>query len=124
MDALALARATIEKTFTGRCDVIVYEGTRDPVSGITSKAERVLYNDIPCRLSYKFNNSHPSAPTDTAAQLDLAAKLFVSADTDIPAGSKIVVEQNGTAVAYKSSGQPMVYHSHREIMLELFKEWC
>lgn len=124
MDAMALARAAVEKTYTGVCDVIVYQSVKDPATGITSKAEKVLYKDKPCRLSYKYKHIHAVTPSETAAQVDQIVKLFVSPDTDIPVGSKIIVTQNGSTAAYRLSGQPMVYHSHAEIMLELYKEWC
>ena len=50
--------------------------------------------------------------------------LFISPDVVIEPGSKIVVTQNGKTVAYKQSGEPALYNTHQEIILELFERWA
>jgi hypothetical protein len=62
--------------------------------------------------------------TDTAAAVSQGTKLFISPEVVVNAGSKIVVEQNGVKTEYSASGEPAVYASHKEIMLELFKGWA
>lgn len=62
--------------------------------------------------------------TDTAAKLTQGTKLFIAPEIKIKPGSKIIVEQNGTTTEYSASGEPAVYFSHSEYMLELFKGWA
>ena len=117
------ARAMIEETYDGICSVYVYGSTVDPETHITHKGETLIYEDIPCRISFKNNNLNDSQPTETAAKPVQKIKLFTSPDANIPKGSKIVVTQCGRRVAYKSSGEPMMYNTHQEIVMEIFDKW-
>lgn len=117
------ARAEIEKTYIGTCDVIEY-GNIVSNSAFTKKGETTVYSGIPCRLSYnRFNNMYPSATSETAASASQQIKLFLAPETIIKSGSKIVVTQNGVTTAFKSSSAPSYYVSHQEITLELFDKW-
>ena len=117
------ARAMIEQTYDGLCTVYVYGSVTDPVTHMTHKEETAIYEDIPCRISFKNNNLNDSQPTETASQAVQKIKLFLSPDVSIPKGSKIQVTQNNVTRAYKSSGEPMMYYTHQEIILELFEKW-
>lgn len=117
------ARAMIEQTYDGLCTVYVYGSVTDPVTHMTHKEETAIYEDIPCRISFKNNNLNDSQPTETASVSVQKIKLFLSPDVSIPKGSKIQVTQNNVTRAYKSSGEPMMYYTHQEIILELFEKW-
>lgn len=117
------ARAMIEQTYDGVCTVYIYGSITDPVTHITSKSETALYTDMPCRISFKNNNMNDSQPTETASVPVQKIKLFTSPNADIPKGSKIEVTQNNVTRAYKSSGEPMMYYTHQEIILEIFDKW-
>lgn len=117
------ARAMIEQEYDGVCDVINYSTVTDPVTHITSKQETTVYEALPCRISFKNNNLNDSQPTETAAKPVQKIKLFTSPDVNIPKGSKIQVTQNNVTRAYKSSGEPMMYYTHQEIILEIFDKW-
>jgi len=117
------ARAMIEETYDGICSVYVYGSTVDPETHITHKDETLIYEDIPCRISFKNNNLNDSQPTETAAKPVQKIKLFTSPDVNIPKGSKIKVTQNNVTRTYKSSGEPMMYYTHQEIILEIFDKW-
>jgi hypothetical protein len=117
------ARAMIEETYDGICSVYVYGSTVDPETHITHKGETLIYENIPCRISFKNNNLNDSQPTETAAKPVQKIKLFTSPDVNIPKGSKIKVTQNNVTRTYKSSGEPMMYYTHQEIILEIFDKW-
>jgi hypothetical protein len=117
------ARAMIEETYDGICSVYVYGSTVDPETHITHKGETLIYEDIPCRISFKNNNLNDSQPTETAAKPVQKIKLLTSPDANIPKGSKIKVTQNNVTRTYKSSGEPMMYYTHQEIILEIFDKW-
>lgn len=117
------ARAMIEETYDGVCSVYVYGSTVDPTTHITKKGETCLFEDLPCRISFKNNNLNDSQPTETASVPVQKIKLFTSPENAIPKGSKIQVTQNNVTRAYKSSGEPMVYYTHQEIILEIFDRW-
>ena len=82
----------------------------------------VVLEGQPCRLS--FSSSPNTNQTDTAAQLVQTIKVFLAPEIRVQAGSKLTVTQNGVTTEYKSSGEPALYQTHQEIMLELFKEWA
>lgn len=117
------AKAVIEQTYDGICTVYTCGKTTDPATHITKMSETALYTDIDCRISFKNNNLNDAQPSDTATAAVQKIKLFTYPDKAIPKGSKIVVTQNGVTTAYKSSGEPMMYYTHQEIILELFDKW-
>ena len=52
-------------------------------------------------------------------------RLVVAHDElDIPAGSKIVVTQEGRTNEYQKSGEPAVYSFHQEVMLVPFERYA
>lgn len=117
------ARKAIESTYSGVCTVIERRDVRDERTKITRKNEEVpVVENQPCKLSFEKLNA--VVQTDTAAKLTQGTKLFIAPETKIKPGSKIIVEQNGTTTEYSASGEPAVYFSHSEYMLELFKGWA
>ena len=117
------ARKAIESTYSGVCTVIERRDVRDERTKITRKNEEVpVVENQPCKLSFEKLNA--VVQTDTAAKLTQGTKLFIAPEIKIKPGSKIIVEQNGTTTEYSASGDPAVYFSHSEYMLELFKGWA
>lgn len=117
------ARKAIESTYSGVCTVIERRDVRDERTKITRKNEEVsVVENQPCKLSFEKLNA--VVQTDTAAKLTQGTKLFIAPEIKIKPGSKIIVEQNGTTTEYSASGEPAVYFSHSEYMLELFKGWA
>lgn len=117
------ARKAIESTYSGVCTVIERRNVRDERTKITRKNEEVpVVENQPCKLSFEKLNA--VVQTDTAAKLTQGTKLFIAPEIKIKPGSKIIVEQNGTTTEYSASGEPAVYFSHSEYMLELFKGWA
>jgi hypothetical protein len=49
-------------------------------------------------------------------------KLFLAPEIVVKPGSKLKVTQAGRTECYVRSGEPAVYGSHQEIVLELWKE--
>ena len=117
------ARAMIEQTYDGVCSVYIYGSTVNPTTHITKKGETCLFEDLPCRISFKNNNLNDSQPTETATQAVQKIKLFTAPENTIPKGSKIIVTQSGRTQTYKSSGEPMMYETHQEIIMEIFDKW-
>lgn len=115
-------RRAIESLYTGICNVIVYDDVTDPETHLTEKDEVVVFENIPCKLSFERVNSNVSS--ETYSEKGQGVKLFVNPELVVPPGSKIVVEQNNVVNAYKLSGEPAVYASHQEIPLELFERWA
>ncbi len=120
--ALSAARKAIESAYTGHCDIIERCSVRDEKTKITRQSEKVVIHNQPCRLS--FERLSAAGQTETAAKITQGLKLFIAPEVDVKSGSKIVVEQNGVKTECVAGGEPAVYFSHQEIMLELFKEWA
>lgn len=111
----------MESLYKGTCDVTEYqEYTKENKS--VGHREVVVLEGQPCRLS--FSSSPNTNQTETAAQLVQTIKLFLAPEIRVQAGSKVTVTQNGVITEYKSSGEPALYETHQEIMLELFKGWA
>ena len=115
------ARKAIESMYDGTCTVTEYqEYIKENKS--TGHHEVVILEGQPCRLS--FSSSLNTNQTESAAQLVQTSKVFLAPDVRVQAGSKLTITQNGVTTEYKSSGEPALYQTHQEIMLELFKGWA
>lgn len=115
------ARKAIESMYDGTCTVTEYqEYIKENKS--TGHHEVVILEGQPCRLS--FSSSPNTNHTESAAQLVQTIKVFLAPDVRVQAGSKLIITQNGVTTEYKSSGEPALYQTHQEIMLELFKGWA
>lgn len=123
--AMVNAKKAIESTYIGVCDIIEYIHRQNSVTKISEKTEESVLSAQPCRLSFDVNNNRVLKPTltgETASEVKQNVKLFISPEIEIKPGSKIIVTQNGVTTAYKKSGQPSVYFSHQEIMLDIFDD--
>ena len=104
------ARKAIESTYSGVCTILERRDVRDEKTKITRKNEEVpVVENQPCKLSFEKLNA--VVQTDTAAKLTQGTKLFIAPEIKIKPG-------------YSASGEPAVYFSHSEYMLELFKGWA
>ena len=116
-----MVKTAIEKLYIGRCDVSELQSNTDPVTKITNTVTVQVLVNQPCRLSFKTITKVMEG--ETAARLAQEVKLFVSPNIAVKPGSMITVTQNGLTRDYKNSGEPALYSSHQEIVLELFKGW-
>lgn len=122
VNALNAARKAIESTYTGVCAIVEYGNKTDSETKVTRQEEKTVCENQPCKLSFESLNA--VIQTDTAASASQGTKLFIAPEVKINSGSKIIVEQNGVKNEYSASGEPAVYTSHQEIMLELFRGWA
>lgn len=116
------ARRAIESMYQDSCTITVREPIRNIDTGITSFAERTLYTALPCRVSRK--TLAAAGHNEVADKVSQVIVLYLAPETEIPAGSRIAVVRNGAEVLYCRSGEPMRYHTHQEIMLDLWKGWA
>lgn len=117
---LAGMRDAAETLYTGRMDVVEYRPVEDGKTGVTTFQEVTVLEDIPCRLSY--GRAAAAAEGDAAENVQ-EIKVYFAPEVSIRPGSKLVIRQNGTEAAYKSSGVPRCYASHNEVALEYFERW-
>lgn len=125
LDAIRkMAKSALEQTYhTMLCSVIEYQEITDETTKITRHGEVTVLKDQPCKLSYESLNAVDQS--DTAAAKAQGTKLFIAPEIEIKPGSKVVVTNDaGVTTAYKASGEPSIYVSHKEIPLELFDGWA
>lgn len=115
------ARKAIEATYSGTLMVTEMQKVKDERSKLTKNVEVVVLENQPCKLS--FEKLQATIQSDSAAAITQGAKLFVSPDVSIRAGSKITVSQDNVITDYTCSGVPAIYPTHQEIVLDLFEEW-
>lgn len=115
------ARKAIEATYSGTLMVTEMQKVKDERSKLTKNVEVVVLENQPCKLS--FEKLQAAIQSDSAAAITQGAKLFVSPDVSIRAGSKITVSQDNVITDYTCSGVPAIYPTHQEIVLDLFEEW-
>lgn len=104
------------------CSVFIQSKKTNETTKRTEFEEIPLYENQPCKLSFETLTS--TTETDHAPSVSQGAKLFVSNELFIPAGSKIVITRKNTTFSYKQSGEPGVFTYHQEIPLELFDGWA
>lgn len=116
------ARKAIEATYFGTLTVTVHQTVKDEKTKLTKSVDVVVLQDEPCRLS--FEKMQTAVQSESAATIVQVAKIFVSPDISIKAGSKLTVTQDNVTTDYTRSGESAIYPTHQEIMLELFKEYA
>lgn len=113
-------RKAIERLYDGTCTVTVHQ-EYEKDNGSTGFKDAVVLKNEPCHLSK--SNISSTKEGEVAASISQVTELFIRPDVNIPSGSKITVTQNGITTDYTRSGEPMVYATHQEIILELFDRW-
>ncbi|HCC01908.1 MAG TPA: hypothetical protein DEP60_04330 [Ruminococcaceae bacterium] len=112
-------QAALSMLYTGKCTVTEKQ-PYEAQNGLTKYRDVTVLENQPCRLSC---SSAPAVTsTDGIPALTQEIKLFLPPGVAVKPGSKITVTQAGKTEAYCQSGQPAVYESHTEIMLNLWKE--
>lgn len=113
-------KKAIERLYDCTCDIYEYRQVVDE-NNISCQEEVLVYSNLPCRLSYAtlFSSTQSRAVNYTKT----SAKLFISPEVKISAGSKVKIYKNGMCIEFKNSGEPAIYNSHQEIKLDLLKNW-
>lgn len=111
-----LERMAIESTYDGLCTVTEFQQVKDPLTKVTKQKQVVVLEDQPCALSQATLASARSSDTNNA--IDYDAKLFISPDITIKAGSRIRVVQDGMDYEFVETGEPFRYPTHQEIKLK------
>lgn len=116
--AILLTRKAIESAYKGLCTIYEYIEIEDPDTGetIVSPEPIPTHENIPCKLSKKTISAADGG--EIANTIKYEPVLFINPDIEIKAGSKIVITQHGATREYKRSGEPFVYDTHQEIVLQ------
>ena len=115
-------KKAMRQLWQGRCTVSVLENYKDEISHRTKQRSKVIFEDVPCRVSYK--KVEVTAEVEHASRKVQTITLIIGSEYEIPEGSKITVTQSGVTEEYERSGAPAVYSSHQEVPLTLKKEWA
>lgn len=111
-----------ESLYTDLCTILAFCSQTDKATGITQATEKVIAENIPCRLDY--TRSPPTDQTEAAAAFTQSVRLFLNPTIEVKEGSSINVTHSGKLLHYKSAGRPTVYESHQEIELIAREEWA
>ena len=115
------ARKAIESMYVGTCKITEYKKVKRE-NKTTGFEENVVLENEPCRLSFKTIDT--TNQSEIASSLNQVVKVFLSPEIKVKPGSKLTITQNGVTTDYMSSGEPAIYSTHQEIILELFKGWA
>lgn len=116
------ARKQIESLYEDTCTVTERKKVTDPVTKVTKTEPVEVLKDQPCKIS--FSSVKAAGENSNVATVSQVVKLFISPDVSISPGSKIAVTRNGKTTEYASSGQEAYFHTHKEIVLNLFEEYA
>lgn len=122
LTSLKQVRKAIESQYIGKCDIIELESKTNPITKLEEQTEVAVYKDMPCRKSYKKISS--TSDSEVNANVQQIIELFIAPEINIKPGSKIVVTQNGERNIYTRSGEPAIYETHQQIILDLWKGWA
>lgn len=117
----AAYKKAVQGLWDGRASITVREGVLTPANGRTEPEERVLAEELPCRVSYK--TIRTTETEEEAAKAVQSVTLFIDPSVNIPEGSKITVTQKGVTRDYERSGKAAVYSCHQEVPLSLWDGW-
>ena len=115
-------RKAIEMTYDCTCNVIEQEEYKKENKS-TRFRETTVAENKKCKLS--FETITQNGQDDIKANVSQITKLFIAPEITIKDGSRIeVTDVLGKKTIYKSSGQPAIYQTHQEIMLELVERYA
>lgn len=115
-------RKAIEMTYDCTCDVIQEEKYKKENKSTGFREKKILENKK-CKLS--FETVTKDSKDDVKANIVQITKLFIAPEITIKPGSRIeVTNVVGITTIYKSSGQPAIYQTHQEIVLELDERYA
>lgn len=114
-------KRALQKLWTDRCTVIIQSKEKNLESKLTEFVEKTLFEDEPCKLSFE---SLSTTGEGNVPSLGQAAKLFLSNEKEVPAGSKIIVTRQGKTFTFARSGEAGWFRTHQEINLQLWKRWA
>lgn len=117
-----MVKSALATMWTDTATIYQYGESFDASTGRTIFSEVVLYEDVPCKLS--FQSTTTTGTTANVATVEQSVKAFLGTEYTVPAGCKIVVTRGDRVNEYKSSGEPSVFHNHQEIALEKFDGWA
>ena len=118
---MVAVRKAIETTYDGTCTVTEHQKVQKENKS-TGFQDVIVLENQPCRLSFKTITN--TSQTETAAMVGQTTKLFIAPEIKVKAGSKLTITQCGVTTEYKNSGEPAIYPTHQEIVLDLFKGWA
>lgn len=111
-----LVKKHMAMLYDGVCTIIDYEKEQ----GIINNTKEVVKaENVKCRLSYKSDSQ--GEQTDKTAEQNQIIKLFLPPEIEIKEGCKIIVTQEGETNTFLCAGKPLVYGSHKEVVLEIEK---
>ena len=111
----------IEGLYDSTCDAIEYKPYTKP-NGATSNREVTVLKEQPCRVSFK--NISAANGNESATGVKQVVTLFISPDIQIKPNSKLLITKGNRTTAYANSGEPAIYDTHQEVVLELFERWA
>lgn len=116
------ARKAIESLYDDVCTITEHQKVKKENKS-TGFDDVVVLENQPCKLSYKTVTS--AKPTETAASsIVQSTKVFIAPEIKVKPGSKFTITHKGVTTEFKNSGEPAIYDTHQEIVLELFKGWA
>lgn len=119
--AYRIMRNRIEQMYEDSCTVYEQMDVFDKKTKVKKGKRVAILEDEPCRLS--FSRLEAGEKADPASMPPQTVKLFISPDIDIKTGCVIEIRHKGRTYEYERSGQPAVYSSHQEIVLQLRERW-
>ncbi len=114
-------KKAFESTFNSVCNIYEYEKVILPNKS-TSLKERLIYHDVPCKLSFK--NNEKTISKDNGNLLKGDVKIFLPSNINVKSGSKIIVEYLGETFTYKNSSKSINFNTHQEVIATSFDEWA
>lgn len=114
--------AALRSLWEDRCTVRVKVNEKKSGSAFTEQTEKVLFTNVPCRLSY--SSITVTDEQSRAARTQQATVLIMDKSLEIPPGSEIEVTHEGVTAVYQRSGAPAVHSVHQEVPIELKGTWA
>lgn len=107
-------RKAIETTYTDTCNVYNFEKVLN--GSITTNQKVIKYKNIKCALSQK--SLKTSEQTESQNKVLYDAKLFLSPNIEIKAGSYIEIKRFDRILEFEQVGESFIYSTHQEVLLK------
>lgn len=119
--ALKAHRKALEALHTGTLTVYQTITETNPETLVEEDIEKMLYENEPCRLSYR-NKDDVAMLNEMTASANKEVDIFVSPEVLFPEGCRLIALWHGQTLELKRSGVPQLHATHNKYTAEIVKE--
>lgn len=116
---IAFKRGLFESLYTGTLTAwtIDSEVSKSPYSALQERTEKILLEDVPCRIIRQYGQPTDSNPK----RYDTTIRVMLAPEVKIPPGSILRITFMGHTKDYRQTSEPIFHSDHQALLCEVYQ---